>query len=88
MISGPATIYFYGVGETNCRGEAILSPGETVDQYVDMSASGQHNMAMRGDKRPNIPMAYGTGVYGPLMQAVRNCDAPTYGLGYCSIECV
>lgn len=80
VISGPSVIYFYGVGETDCRGEAILSPGETVDLYVDMSVSGQHNMAMRGDKRPNIPMAYGTGVYGPLMQAVRNCDAPTYVL--------
>lgn len=80
VISGPSILWTTIVGEFRLFTDAILAPGETVEFWGDMTASGRRNMEIRGDSVPSRPKFYATGKYGPLKHALQLSDDGMYTL--------
>ncbi len=74
-LSGPAQMFLYKIAP----GRAMLSPGDTMDLYVDTHIKGLQNMAVR-DNNDNLQpddykFYYSTGYYG-------NMDLKQYGMQF------
>ena len=59
-ISAPAQFMAIGFGHSRCQlsGRALLSPGETVDLYLDSHVMGEWNMAARDNIDSPLPEGY------------------------------
>lgn len=77
-ILGPVEIFVMSIGDTPVRGQAYVSPSESIDLYVDMSYSGIFNtLVLDNNSFDNVPKrrySYSDGIYGQLSAAAASAS--------------